>query len=314
VGCPHCRAELLVQEDGGGLRAVLALLEPASLPGGPLEPASLDLNAGWAGQPAAASLGLRAGSSATAAATEVDPLAFLGLGAAGGAPAATPRKGPDSRYRAAKSGQAAATHDCVIGCFTCDQDPSAGREVAEAMCKILRKEESFASVGVSRDQDQWGRKVTVDEGVVSVLGVPGGFLKKASCAISTQATIVLPNGRQESTSASGRQQQGSLDAMRKALVKSCAKTMAAATLKAATGYKHLAQDISTMATCCLVFGILSWIPGIGFLFFAIAAILGLVALVFNAGRARKIGTRRLIFGMVSGATAVLVWIIAFSTF
>jgi len=288
LACPHCRTALWVDEQAGMLKVSIA----------PAEPSVLDL-------------GAAAGAGASLAPDAVDDsLAFL---TSSPAPAAPSESRSGSRYRGRKDQQAVIADDCLIRSFDCPQDEGLGSLLAVTMQKLLQKEDALAGVSVGYGPDQWGRKVTVENGIASLVVNPGGIFKKASVGMSAQANVVRDDGRSAQIGASAQMLQGSVSAMRLAVINGCARKLALGTLKHAVGYRHLAADLSRLATTCLVTGILSCIPGVGFLFTLITLIVGLVAWLQNSERPRKIGPRRIIAGLVVGLVGTVGWIIAFAS-
>jgi len=266
IACPHCRSELLVGFDGASLS---------------LAPAAAEMIEPEFGLPS-----FLAPAVPAAAAT-----------AARGQP---PAGKAGSRYRGRQAAAAATTTtaDCVIRRFVCDEDPAVGKKLAETIRDFLKKEECFASVQVTDDPNQFGRKVTVEDGSVSVAAMPGGFMRKGSCAISAETTIIPESGKPFSSTASAQQQQGSIGNMTKGNVKICARKIAADVVKRAAGCKHMYATISNMATVALIFGLMGIIPFFAFAAIAIVLILGLLVLIFNSERKKKVGLVRIGIGLV----------------
>jgi hypothetical protein len=277
IACPHCRSELLVGFDGASLS---------------LAPAAAEVTEPEFGLPSFLAPAVPAGAATAARAQE-------------------PAKKAASRYRGRQAAATAATTtaDCVIRRFVCDEDPTVGQGLAEAIRNLLKKEECFASVEVSDDPNQFGRKVTVEDGSVSVAAMPGGFMRKGSCAISAETTIIPESGKPFSSTASAQQQQGSIGNMTKGNVKICARKIAADVVKRAAGCKHMYATISNMATVALIFGLIGIIPFFAFAAIAIVLILGLLVLIFNSERKKKVGLVRVGMGTVFAVLGIVLTIL-----
>ena len=78
-----------------------------------------------------------------------------------------------SRYRNRAVVDDEFSADCVIHTFDCDSDDQYGRELSLAIRDQLRKDGTFARVIVTEDPDVEGNTVTVEEGMISLLAVPG---------------------------------------------------------------------------------------------------------------------------------------------
>lgn len=221
------------------------------------------------------------------------------------APAAGRPKGA-SRYRNTPAAQTEAA-DCVIHVF--DSDEGLGREIAFAVRDQLRKDGTFDRVLVTEDTDLTGDIVTVEEGIVSMSAIPGGFFQKASCTIMASAEITSAEGGKTQASATAQQAAGNLNHMLKANKKAVSMTIARETLKLATGYRRLRQEISGLAIASMIFGIIALAPFVGFVFAFLWLIPAIVVLVYNRGRSQKIGLIRIGIGAVFVVIGIVISII-----
>jgi hypothetical protein len=248
IVCPHCTTSLRIEEQGPQ----------------PLDPGA-DGRASSAGPGHDPLAFLSAPSAAAAPAPapqeEVDQVSdFLALLAAPPAGAAPPpaRSGPEtvwerrelrgSRYAARGTGRTAPGAACVIRPFYCPEDEATGQVIMTRLKELIEKEDDFSTVVISNDLDAWGSLVTVDDGAVSVAVDPGGFFRKASCSLTANAVVRLANGYERPVSAKAAQQAGAVAAMMKANAKAVATSLGNQILRATTGARHLASEISGLAT------------------------------------------------------------------
>jgi hypothetical protein len=142
--------------------------------------------------------------------------------------------------------------------------------------------------------------------------VPGGFFTPASVALSVSTTLHLDAGKTVPATASFRQQAGrgaNAKTLLKAGIKSIATNLANQLLRATTGAKHVRSEISAMATLACVMGFLGLIPYVGLVFGAIALIAMIITLVYNGGRAKKVGMIRVGLGIGASLIGALITVI-----
>jgi hypothetical protein len=224
-----------------------------------------------------------------------------------------PRKGPKekaarSRYSARFREGKSVAGDCVILPFLCEEDPEAAKLIADNLRDILRTEDGFPEVVVSEDPFDRGRKATIADGMVSVTAKPAGSVTQASSEVSVSASILLTGGRENEACATATQQGGDLNAMRNGNLQTVAKKIAENTVLSALGYHHLKTDISGMATGALVLGILSAIPFLGFVLYAVALVMAILVLCHNRERKVKVGLRRAAWAIGLGGAITFVTI------
>ena len=268
VECPHCGAAVRI---AAGAANPLALLEPS-----PVE------------------------RSVLAARQEQPPLALPVDGAA--APAGARR----SRYTGRQGGATAAA-DIVVREFECEGRDLAARTVEQQLVKTLKDEGCFESVLLSDELGAYGRKATVDAGLVSIVEDAGGFMKRSHSTVAASAKLVLSDGREHELSAQNRLQSLKIDQMLAANSKVVATKFAKEVVHETAGYKRLRKEVSGMATASCVFGFLAIIPVVGVLLYVIALILGLVAWSYNSTRPEKVSIVRVPVGLIAGLLLIYFW-------
>ncbi|GAB4150756.1 MAG: hypothetical protein Tsb009_25750 [Planctomycetaceae bacterium] len=219
------------------------------------------------------------------------------------------KKKPVSRYRQREEKTTTdVAPDCVIHTFECDDDDTYGRELSEAIGDLLKKDGTFGSVLVTENEDISGKRATIEEGIVSIVAIPGGLMKQAQCTVGASAHILNDTGESVPASFTAQQATGNLKAMKKVNTKLVSTHIARETLRHGTGLRRLRMEISNLATASMIFGILSLIPFASFIMAFLWLIPAIVALVFNRGREEKIGLIRIGIGL---AFVILGFILTF---
>lgn len=313
VSCPHCQATLAVGEDGArpvaaGDEGGLDLADEAP---------AFGAVAGLAPSPP-----VEAGESEGSGPAE-DFVAFLNSRRtarpapapdSGGVSLAPTPEGRRTRY-GGPAARAATDADVVIRPFFFPEDATVGPLFTERLRDVLAKEpETFGKVVINDSDLAFGRRLTIEDSGSNAFISPPGMFRNGSVRIQAGATLHLPDGGTRTIEGQATQfvQRGLASGMQlKSAVKGAAKTAATKTgnqvLRAVTGAKHLGSEISSYATTSCVLSCLALIPMIGFLFIALGLIAGIAVLVFNGGRERKVGIKRVVTGLVVGGVATLVW-------
>jgi hypothetical protein len=279
-------------------------------------------SAGFAEAPVADFLQPAPGAPAMAAAPTVRDefvdfiMAKSNAAAAPQARSAPARVAGESRYAAKVSAAPAApSADCVIQKPFCLPDaglaakqPDVGLAFAMKLKDLLVKEKAFSAIRITDEPGASGKVITLEDGVVNAMISPGGFFSRANVALSVTANVRLSSGNAVSAKASFNQtagRGGNAKTLLEAGLKATATQVGNQMVRALSGAKHLRSEISGWATATCVFGCLGLIPIVGLVMLAIALITGTLTLVYNSGRAQKVGLVRLGVGLGIGLIGAL---------